>query len=138
MTADALPQVLDGACQERAHVPQTLTAADIAEEVAKDLPSKGSVADLRMELHAIDGPAAVPHCCERTGIGLGEGKEITADRHDLVAVTHPDDHVFGQTAEKAVGVSDVAVSTTELTAGPRLDIAAEHLAGELHAVADAE
>src|SRR5262249_48390232 len=56
----------------------------------------------------------------------------------LVAVTHPDDGLVRHSREQAVGLLDADVSAAEFTALARLDLAAEQVAGQLHAVADAK
>ena len=66
------------------------------------------------------------------------GNEIAGHRLDLVAMAHPDNGFLGHALEQAVGVLDVAGSPAELPAGGRLDFATEHVASELHPVADAE
>ena len=66
------------------------------------------------------------------------GDEIAVDGGHLIAVAHPDDGFRRHAGEQAVGLVDAADGPAELAARRRLDLAAEQVAGELHAVADAE
>ncbi len=98
----------------------------------------GSMADLGMELQTVDGPAAVADGGHRTGIGGGQGDELIIDRGDLVAVAHPDLGLAGHADKQAVGVLNLAGGPAKLPAGRRQDLPSQGLAGQLHAVADAQ
>src|SRR5262249_35456194 len=138
VAADALAQLGHAALDERAELPQALTAADLDQEVAEDAAAVGSVADFRVELDAEDGPAAVADGGDRAGVGHGQRQEIAADRLHLVAVAHPGDHLFRHAGEEAFGPTDPHLGPAELAAGGRLHLAAEDVAGQLHAVTDAQ
>src|SRR4051812_36144603 len=91
-----------------------------------------------MELQAEDRPRTVADRGDGAGIGSGQGNEVAVDRWHLVAVAHPHDGLFRHPGEQRVGLLDPALGAAKLTAAGWLDRAAERLAGQLHAVADAE
>ena len=70
--ADALPQFRHGLLEERADLPQALAAADVVEEIVQDAAAVRRVADLGMELQAVDRPAAMPDGGDRAGVGRGQ------------------------------------------------------------------
>src|SRR5262245_63611827 len=74
----------------------------------------------------------------RTGRRPRQGDELTVGHLDLVAVAHPDDSVLGDAAEEALGLQNVDVRPAIFAAGCREHLCPEHLAGQLHAVADAQ
>src|SRR5579885_1459488 len=57
--ADAFPQGLDRLLQKRTDLPQAVAAADVVDKVAQQLAAAGGMADLGMELQAVDRPTAV-------------------------------------------------------------------------------
>src|SRR5262249_24613391 len=64
--------------------------------------------------------------------------EVAAYRRNLVAVAHPDGGFGRDALEQPGGLVDSARRPAEFARLPRLHLAAEDVAGELHAVADAE
>src|SRR5262249_51286088 len=102
----------------------------------ENLASVRRVAHLGVKLDAENRTAAVAYRGHRAGVCGGQWDEIAVDTLHLVAVAHPDDRVFGNADQEIIGTEDVAMSPTELTTRSWLDFAAQHLAGQLHAVTD--
>src|SRR5262249_38515473 len=90
------------------------------------------------ELKAEDRPAAVTDGGDGTGVGPCQSLPLAVDRLHLVAVTHPDDRLGRHIDEQAIGFVNMATGSAELAADPRPHLATQRLAGELHAVANAE
>src|SRR5262245_6096234 len=138
MIADGLPQLGDGALDERLHLPSAGAAADVVKKVAENAAAVGRVAHLGVELQTEHGPRAMANGCDRAGFRRGERYELAVGGFDLIAVAHPHDGLGRHTGEAAVALLNAHLSSAELAAARLLDLAAQRLAGELHAVADAE
>src|SRR5262249_54048235 len=104
----------------------------------ENLATVRRVANLRMELQSVNGSRAMANGGDRAGIRGGQRDEILADGIHLVAVAHPGNRFAGNPGEQAVGFLNADMRTSKLAAARGLHLAAERLAGELHAVADAE
>src|SRR5262249_15075500 len=104
----------------------------------KDLASARSVTHFRMKLDAKDGTAAMPDRRDGASIRRRQGNELTIHRLHLIAVAHPNDSVFGNAGQELIGFNDMAMCPAEFTAARWSDVAAERLASQVHAVADAE
>ena len=138
MLPDAPPQLGDGFLDERLHLPLPLATADLVEEVAEDAAAVGGVADLGVELQAVHRTLAVLDGRGVARFGGGQWDEAAADRLHLVAVAHPNGGLLGDAREQRLARLDAADGPAELAAGRRQDLAAHRLAGELHAVTDAQ
>src|SRR5262245_23743117 len=138
MIADTLTQLRDRVLNERLHPPAAGAAAHIVEEIPENLAAVRRVADFRMELQPINGSRAMANRGDRARVRGGQREEVLAHRVDLIAVAHPGNRFAGNAGEQAVGFLNADMRTSKLAAARRLHLAAERLAGELHAVADAE
>src|SRR5437762_6696326 len=96
------------------------------------------MANLGVKLEAEDRTAAMADRGDGTSLGRRQRNKVAPNGLHLIAVTHPDYRFLGYSREQAVSLLDAALGAAELSAGARLDLAAQNLAGELHAVADAE
>src|SRR5581483_11480625 len=75
----------------------------------------------------------------RARIRGGNADEIAVHIPHLVAVTHPGNHVVGNSRKEMIGlIENVNVRPAELALRRWLDLAAQSLAGEMQAIADAE
>ena len=92
-----------------------------------------------MKLQAVDRPAEVPHRGDRAGVGRGQGDEIAADgiapgRRGSSRRSSPARRPRTGRCSRESGT----IARPNSRDRRRLHLAAEHLAGELHPVADAE
>src|SRR5579864_319884 len=111
--------------------------ADAEQEVAKHLATARRMHHLGVELDAEDAVTVRERRNRRVPAGR---KQLKARRHlaDVVTVAHPDREVAVQSAEKDVRLADRKKRGTVLAGMARVDLAAEVMRDELHAVADAE
>lgn len=94
-----------------------------------------------MELHAVDLARIVGDGGERRAGRGGDHLEALGDGGDAVAVAHPDGFQLadpGQALEQRALLADGQFGATELTGVAALDLAAQHVAQQLLAVADAQ
>ena len=95
-----------------------------------------------MKLHAEESSRAITHGGKRACSSAREPFETLRKRRDLIAVTHPHGRMCvdacKQQAVLNLTVCDVNLCATKLAMRCRLDHAAEEMAHQLHAVADAE
>ena len=94
--------------------------------------------DFGVKLKAVEADGFVTHGGEWTGGRVGEGDKVAIESHDLIAMTHPDGGHGRDTGEEPLAIGDGQPCRAVFAGFPLIDIAAEDLAGELHAVADAE
>ena len=97
------------------------------------------VRHLGMELHAEDRQRLVLDRGDRAGRRRGQRHEVVRRRAStwspwLIQTSN----LLGHAGEQVARLRDVAAGPAELAGRDVLDLAAERLAGELHAVADAE
>ncbi len=136
--ADLLADRVDRLGDEVAHLPVAGAAADVVEEVLEDDFALGRVGDFGVELDAEEFLRAVPDRGVGAGLRRGQGDEVVVQVADLVAVADPDGVSSGSVASRSVLSRIVRVRPAVLAALGGDDFAAEDLAAELHAVADAE
>ncbi len=130
-----------GGLGEVGHAPGRPCTCRSVDEVAEDVGAVGRVGDLGVELDAVEGDGGVGGSDGGVWAGGcgGDGLESGGfEGLDLVAVGHPDGGVLGDGVEEVGAVGDVEVCAAELAVVGAVDVCAEHAAGELHAVADAE
>ncbi len=140
--ADLIADSLGGDLDEVLHAPSARALADLVEEILQDRDAVRRVRDFRVELHAVEREFPVAHDRVRAGGRAGEILERIVDVLHLIAVGHPDRGLLGDGVEQvALGARaglDVEVGAAELAAVGVRDLGAHDLAGELHAVADAQ
>ena len=121
------------------HRPTRGEPRDVEEEVTDRLEPALGVGHLGVVLEAEDLALGVLDGDHGARVGLAHAREALGELHRLVAVGHP--HLLGGVHLLAVedgGVDGVHGHATVLGLLGRLDLAAEALDDELHAVADAE
>ena len=138
VAADPLPQVCDHALGEILEPPRAGAATGRREEVPEDRAARGRVGDFRVELKTVDRQRVVPDGCQRACGRAGQRPKIGRDLVDLVAVAHPDLGMGRHTGEDRVGLQHLAGGAAVFAGLCPADLAAEGVAGQLHAVADAE
>ena len=138
VVADLGLHLLDRVVYPRRELPVGVRAADVEDEVREYLLAVLGMDDFRMELDAEEPPLLVAYRGERAVRGLGADLEPAWDRGNAVAVAHPDYELVGQPLEELVARLDRHLGLAVFAPLARLDLAAELLAHELHAVADAE
>lgn len=138
VVADLSLQLLHRVLDPRRQLPVGVRAADVEDEVREDLVAVFGVDDLRVELDAEEAPRLVADC--RVG-AVRRGRahlEARRDRRDAVAVAHPDGERVGEALEELVARLDRHLGLAVFAPLAGLHLAAQLLAHELHAVADAE
>lgn len=122
-----------------AHGPVLPAAADAVDEVGDHFAPARGVHDLRMELDAEKPPMRMLDGRVVGVVGGADDDEVLRDACEFVAVRVPDLERRGQALEeraRAVGDGERALAVFALLAF--LDLPAEELREELHAVTDAE
>ncbi len=115
--------------------------AGVSEEVGEDGFAVGRVGDFGVELQAVEQSGAMLHGGQWACVGAGERDELIGNHFHLIAVAHPDFRFAADAGEEIVrffGGRDPAASAAKFAHGVTLHAAAERLAHELHAVANAE
>ena len=138
LVTDLLLQLLDRLLDPARKLPVGLAAADLEEEVAEDLVAVLRVDDFRMELDRVEALRLVADRRVRAVAARRRDLEALRDLRDAVAMAHPDDELVGEALEELVARLDRHLGLAVLAPLARLHLAAEFLAHELHAVADAE
>ena len=112
--------------------------ADKEGEIFQDLGAVLGVHDFRMELQSVEFMLVVEHGGEGAGGGKRASFKARGDRFHSVAVAHPDGDGRGDIFEEGIvlGCFDWHFAVFALFSGN--DSAAQDLAHQLHAVADAE
>ena len=120
------------------HPPRSRAAAGLEQEVGEHVAALRGVGHLGVELDAIEAARAVAHRRERTGARAREHLESGGHLGDLVAVAHPNGGVRVDAGEQVRRLLHIDLRAAELAVACALDLAAEEVAHQLHAVADAE
>ena len=94
--------------------------------------------DFRVELKTVDRQRVVPNGGQRACGRAGQRPKIGRHLVDLIAVAHPDHGVGWHAGEERVGLQHLAAGAAVFAGLRPADVAAEGVAGQLHAVADAE
>ena len=136
--ADLLADFADGRLDVVVHLPGRLAAADAEEEVAEDVDAALGVGDLGVELDAVEAALRILDDRALGVLGGGDGLEAAREAGDLVAVRIPDAQRRLQSLQELGALAEGKRAVTVLAMGAAGDVAAEHLAHELDAVADAE
>mmetsp|Transcript_67671 Transcript_67671/g.147387 ORF Transcript_67671/g.147387 Transcript_67671/m.147387 type:complete len:369 (+) Transcript_67671:811-1917(+) len=141
--------------REIVHVPLTLAANNVQNEVFYHLRTGGRVRHFRMKLNAKHLPSSVLHCGKLSVGCLSNGHEVIWQLRHLVAVAHPNWN-WGRAVkileESAAAllflfvcgprvshiIADVERSVAELAFHPGLHLPAEHMAHFLQTIADAQ
>jgi len=121
---------------EMPQAPRARATAYPGEEVLQDLGPQRRVGHLGVELQAVNRQPAMLHGGEGAGLGGRQGGEILGNGRHLVAVAHPDLGPLGHTVEQLVAPGQVQVGPAVLPRRRVLDPPAQHVAGQLHPVAD--
>ncbi len=135
---DPAAHLLDRGFGKVAEVPGRLATADADHKVLEQLAPQWRVRHFRMELNPKDGQASMADRGKRTGAGLGQRFKLVTDRGNLVTVAHPDVDLGGQAFEQFVRLADLAGRRPIFATGRVVDFPTERLAGQLHAVANAQ
>ena len=133
--ADCLDRLVDVI----AHRPVLAAAADVVDEIGDDLPAVGRVHHFGMKLQAEHLALAVLDGGEVRILGHGHRFEAFGKLGQLVAVRVPDLESLRKVRKegaKTVGDAQVAFAVFAFLAG--LDLAAQIMGQQLHAVADAQ
>ena len=138
IAADAAADGFDGLAGEIAELPRAGATAHRLEEVAEDLRALRRVRHLGMKLQTVERQPPVLHRGHRAGVGGGQRLEIGRRLRHLIAVAHPDVDLAGNAGEQFVGLRDAAPRPAVLARRRALHRAAERLAGQMQAVADAQ
>ena len=138
VAADAAADGLDRLAGEIAQLPRAGAAAGRLEEVAEDLRPLRRVRHLGMKLQTVKRQPPVLHRRHRAGVGGGQRHEIGRRLRHLIAVAHPHVDLAGHAGEQFVGLRDAASRPAVLARRRPLDRAAQRLAGQVQAVADAQ
>ena len=138
LVADLLPELLHRVLDPGRQLPVGVRAADAEHEVREDLVAMLGVDHLRVELDAEKPLLLVAD--RRVGAVVGGRADLEARGNlgDAVAVAHPDDELVRQPLEELVSGHDRHLRLPVFAGLAGLDPAAELLANQLHAVADAE
>lgn len=96
------------------------------------------MADLGVELNAVERTALVSNDRVRATGRFGECGEVVADAGDDVAVRHPDGGRARQMPDQRILTADFEGGSAVLPVRRGADFRPELFAGDLHAVADAE
>ena len=126
-----------GSLDERLHGPGSRIPADPVQEVAQDQRAVGRVRDLGMKLEPVDRQLVMPHRRDRAGRGRGQGQKTGPGVVELIAMAHPDGRFLRDVAKERLGrIQHMTLGAAELACRRRVDLAPQHLAGQLHPVAD--
>src|SRR3954451_7987996 len=129
-----------------ADAPESVTAADLANESFQDPRSLFGMGDLGMELNTVETALFISHC--RVGNGLRRGRRLKTGRksRDPIAMTHPD--IQYSTTARVTTVLDVVEQlrialdrdfrVAEFAFARCGHLAAQLLRHGLHAVADTQ
>jgi hypothetical protein len=133
LLADPRRRLLD----EGARVPVAPAAGDV-EEVREDLGALLRVHDLGVEQDAVELARRVLDRRDRVGLGRARDAEAGGRAPDVVAVARPDAAARRQAAEERSARRRREHGLPVLAVPRALHLAAQHVAHELHAVADAD
>ena len=118
--------------------PNGRAAADVDREAADDLEAVLRVSDLGVELQRIDLALDVRHRGVRRVRRLGRSGESLRQALDAIAVTHPDLQTRAELLEQRIVAGQIDLGVAVLAVIGLGHLAAEHVAHQLQAVADAE
>ena len=138
VAADPPPDLFDLCRGEVVEPPVPGAAAGLDEKISEDRAARWGVRDLRVELQTVDGQRTMADGGERAGGRSGEWHEILRDAVDLVAVAHPDIRLRGHPGEERRLVDHLTGRPPVFAGGGLPHAAAQGVACQLHAVADAE
>jgi len=138
VVAYAAAQIGDHGLGEVLEPPGPRAAAGGGEEVPQDRPAGRGVGDLRMELQSEDRERHMADRGQGTGCGAGERAEVGGHPVHLVPVAHPDLGAGWHAREEFVFLEHLARRPAVFAGLRPPDLTAEGVAGQLHAVADAE
>ncbi len=134
LSANAFDLFLDH-CLRR---PITATTANRKKKIAQHLRAQWRVRNFGMKLHAIDAARFIFH---RVQSIVGERSHLKTGRHfsDVIAMTHPNVHLFGQTLKQtARHIENFQSRVTKLAIRRSSHIAAKLACKNLKPVTDAE
>ena len=123
------------------HRPVAGEAADAEQEVLEQRSTDRGVDHLGVELEPVEAALLVGDRGEGRGVAAGDRDEALGDRHDPVAVAHPDGRALAgieDAREQRRGAVEADLGAAVLALRGGLDPAAELGAHGLLAVADAE
>lgn len=136
--ADLVTQPVDRLPCEIAQQPIAFTAADQGQEIVKDRTAQRCVRDLRMKLQPENRQPAMPHRGVRARVRAGQRYEIIRDTPHLIAVAHPDIRRLGQPGKQIVVIRQPASGSAVFPSRRAVDLSAQGVADQLHAVADSQ
>ena len=110
--------------------------ADLVEEILEELLAARRVRDLGMELHAVERAGLVARGGVRAGGRGRQRDEVRRQLVHLIAVAHPDGGFLGKTAHERVICGDAKPRAAIFARFGGLDLTAQDLRADLHAVTD--
>ena len=136
--ADFLAEMVDRLGGKILQPPSPPAAAERAHKVGQNRAAGGGVRDLGMKLQAVHRQRLVADCGQRAGGGAGKRDEVGRNLVDLIAVAHPHLGRLRHSGEQACRGEYVATRPAVFARRRLPDAAAQGIAGQLHAVADAQ
>ena len=136
--ADLLLDFAAGAIDEGFHRPIGFAAADAVHKVGQNLAAAWCVDHFGMELQAVDVALGVADDRVWRVFGFSKRTEAGGEFGDFVAVAVPDIQCCRKFVEEGAFRVAFEFSRAVFAFGRALDLAAESVGDELHAVADAE
>ena len=125
-----------------AQPPSAAASANVRHEIGEHRFAVGRVRHLRMKLHPVERPRPMLHRGKLARVRRRERQKIARDAIHLIAVAHPNlrlaRHIGKQFRRVFVPRVDRAMGPAELPRRVALHFSAEHLAHQLHPVADAQ
>ena len=136
--ADFRLQLLHSLLYEGIHLPGAGAAAHVVDEIAQHLGAVFGMQHLRMELHCIKLALRILGSCYRAVGSVSGDFKAGSNLFNIVIVAHPADVLRRNIGEHGAGGINIYQGFTVFTLGSNTYIAAQQMAHELAAIANAQ